>query len=141
MSLPPGFLEELRTRLQVSDVVGKRVPLQRSTKGEFKACCPIHKENAPRSTVNDQKGFFYCFGCGATGDVISFVMQHDRLSFMEAIETLASQAGLEVPKAAPEARARFERQKTLYDVVESACAFFEAELRGAGGRSARDYLK
>ncbi|TSD84271.1 DNA primase, partial [Mycobacterium sp. KBS0706] len=141
MSLPPGFLEELRTRLQVSDVVGKRVPLQRSTKGEFKACCPFHKEKTPSFTVNDQKGFFYCFGCGATGDVISFVMQHDRLSFMEAIETLASQAGLEVPKAAPEDRARFERQKTLYDVVESACAFFEAELRGAGGRAARDYLK
>ncbi|OWJ63987.1 DNA primase [Inquilinus limosus] len=141
MSLPPGFLEELRTRLQVSDVVGKRVPLQRSTKGEFKACCPFHKEKTPSFTVNDQKGFFYCFGCGATGDVISFVMQHDRLSFMEAIETLASQAGLEVPKAAPEDRAKFERQKTLYDVVESACAFFEAELRGPGGRAARDYLK
>ena len=141
MSLPPGFLEELRTRLQVSDVVGKRVPLQRSTKGEFKACCPFHKEKTPSFTVNDQKGFFYCFGCGATGDVISFVMQHDRLSFMEAIETLASQAGLEVPKAEPEDRARFERQKTLYDVVESACAFFEAELRGPGGRAARDYLK
>jgi DNA primase len=141
MSLPPGFLEELRTRLQVSDVVGKRVPLQRSTKGEFKACCPFHKEKTPSFTVNDQKGFFYCFGCGATGDVISFVMQHDRLSFMEAIEMLASQAGLEVPKAEPEDRARFERQKTLYDVVESACAFFEAELRGLGGRAARDYLK
>jgi DNA primase len=141
MSLPPGFLEELRTRLQVSDVVGKRVPLQRSTKGEFKACCPFHKEKTPSFTVNDQKGFFHCFGCGATGDAIAFVMQHDRLSFMEAIETLASQAGLEVPKAEPEDRARFERQKTLYDVVESACAFFEAELRGAGGRAARDYLK
>lgn len=141
MSLPPGFLEELRTRLQVSDVVGKRVPLQRSTKGEFKACCPFHKEKTPSFTVNDQKGFFYCFGCGATGDVISFVMQHDRLSFMEAIETLASQAGLEVPKAAPEDRAKFERQKTLYDVVEATCAFFEADLRGPGGRVAREYLK
>ncbi len=141
MSLPPGFIEELRTRLQVSDVVGKRVPLQRSTKGEFKACCPFHKEKTPSFTVNDQKGFFHCFGCGATGDAIAFVMQHDRLSFMEAIETLASQAGLEVPKAEPEDRARFERQKTLYDVVESACAFFEAELRGTGGRAARDYLK
>jgi DNA primase len=102
MSLPPGFLEELRTRLQVSDVVGKRVPLQRSTKGEFKACCPFHKEKTPSFTVNDQKGFFHCFGCGATGDAIAFVMQHDRLSFMEAIETLASQAGLlSSPTATP----------------------------------------
>lgn len=141
MSLPSGFLEELRSRLQVSDVVGKRVPLQRSTKGEFKACCPFHKEKTPSFTVNDQKGFFYCFGCGATGDVISFVMQHDRLSFMEAIETLASQAGMEVPKAQAEDRERYERQKSLHDVVETACAFFEAELRGPGGRAARDYLK
>ncbi|MGK9234542.1 DNA primase [Inquilinus limosus] len=141
MSLPPGFLDELRTRLQVSDVVGKRVPLQRSTKGEYKACCPFHKEKTPSFTVNDQKGFFHCFGCGAHGDVISFVMQHDRLSFMETVEMLAAQAGLEVPKTKPEDRARFERQKTLYDVVESACAFFEAELRGPGGRAARDYLR
>jgi DNA primase len=141
MSLPPGFLDELRNRLRVSDVVGKRVVLQRGTKGEFKACCPFHKEKTPSFTVNDQKGFFHCFGCGVHGDVISFVMQHDRLSFMEAVETLSAQAGLEVPKAAPEDRAKFERQKTLYDVVESACAFFEAELRGPSGRAARDYLK
>jgi DNA primase len=141
MALSPGFLDELRSRLQVSDVVGKRVPLQRGTKGEFKACCPFHKEKSPSFTVNDQKGFFHCFGCGAHGDVIGFVMQHDRLSFMEAIESLSAQAGLEVPKAEPEDRERFERQKSLYDVVESACAFFEAELHGPGGRAAREYLK
>jgi DNA primase len=141
MALSPGFLDELRSRLQVSDVVGKRVPLQRGTKGEFKACCPFHKEKSPSFTVNDQKGFFHCFGCGAHGDVIGFVMQHDRLSFMEAIESLAAQAGLEVPKAEPEDRAKFERQKSLYDVVEAACAFFESELHGPAGRSTRDYLK
>ncbi|MGO4727926.1 MULTISPECIES: DNA primase [unclassified Inquilinus] len=141
MALSPGFLDELRSRLQVSDVVGKRVPLQRGTKGEFKACCPFHKEKSPSFTVNDQKGFFHCFGCGAHGDVIGFVMQHDRLSFMEAIESLSAQAGLEVPKAEPEDRARFERQKSLYDVVEAACAFFESELHGPAGRATRDYLK
>ncbi len=140
MALPPAFLDELRARLPVSQVVGQRVALTRGHRGEFKACCPFHKEKTPSFTVNDPKGFFHCFGCGAHGDVIAFVMQHDRLSFMEAVEALAGQAGLEVPKASVEERRRFERQRSLGEVLEAACAFFEAELHGPAGRAARAYL-
>jgi DNA primase len=140
MPLPPGFLDELRARLPVSAVVGKRLSLQRGSRGEFKACCPFHKEKTPSFTVNDPKGFYHCFGCGAHGDAIGFLMQHDRLSFMEAVEQLAGEAGLAVPQPTPQDRAVFERQKTLRDVVEAACRFYEEALRASAGRPALDYL-
>jgi DNA primase len=124
----------------LSEVVGRRIRLTRAGR-EHKACCPFHKEKTPSFTVNDDKGFFHCFGCGAHGDVIGFAMRHDHLSFMEAVEQLAGQAGLEVPRPSPQERARHEKQKSLYELVEAACRFFEAELEGGGGRAARDYLR
>ncbi|WP_119679046.1 DNA primase [Indioceanicola profundi] len=140
MALPPQFLEELRSRLGLSDVVGKRMRLTRAGR-EFKAPCPFHNEKTPSFYLNDQKGFFHCFGCGAHGDIIGFVMRHDNLSFMEAVELLAGEAGLQVPKATPQERQKFERQKTLFDLVERACRYFEAQLRTSAGRAALDYLK
>ena len=139
MTLPPQFLDELRARLPISAVVGKRIRLIRAGR-EHKACCPFHNEKTPSFTVNDQKGFFHCFGCGAHGDVIGFVMQHDRLPFMEAVEQLAAEAGLEVPKPSPQDRERQERQRGLHDLVEAAARFFQAQLGAPGGRMARDYL-
>jgi DNA primase len=140
MSLPPTFLDEIRARLSLSEVVGQRLRLTRAGR-EHKACCPFHKEKTPSFTVNDDKGFFHCFGCGAHGDVIGFVMRHDHLSFMEAVEQLAGRAGLEVPRPDPQERARHERRKSLYELVEAACRYFEAELEGGAGRAARDYLE
>jgi DNA primase len=140
MALPPQFLEELRARLPLSDVVGRRLRLLRAGR-EFKAPCPFHNEKTPSFYVNDQKGFFHCFGCGAHGDVVGFVMRHDRLSFIEAVEQLAGEAGLEVPKPTPQERERFERQKTLYDVVEAAATWFEEQLKLPGGRAALQYLR
>jgi len=140
VTLPPAFLDELRTRLPVSEIVGQRVRLTRAGR-EHKGLCPFHKEKTPSFTVNDDKGFFHCFGCGAHGDIIGFVMQHDHLAFMDAVEQLASQAGMQVPAPDPRATAEAERRKGLHDLVESACAFFQYQLEAAPGRSARDYLR
>jgi len=140
MSFPPAFLEELRSRLPLSEVAGRRVKLVRAGR-EYKACCPFHNEKTPSFTLNDAKGFFHCFGCGAHGDIIGFVMQHDRLSFVEAIEHLAGQAGLDVPRLSPEQVEKAKQQKTLHQLCESACVWFEQQLRQARGRTALDYLK
>ncbi|HSK42179.1 MAG TPA: DNA primase, partial [Arenibaculum sp.] len=140
MSLPPQFLEELRTRITLSDVVGRRIRLIRAGR-EFKAPCPFHNEKTPSFYVNDQKGFFHCFGCGAHGDVLGFVMRNDNLGFMEAVELLAGEAGLQVPQSSPEDRRRFERQKGLHDLLEETCRWFEDQLRGGAGRAGLDYLR
>lgn len=139
MSLPPQFLDELRARVALSDLIGKRLRLVRSNR-EWKGLCPFHNEKTPSFTVNDQKGFFHCFGCGAHGDAIGFLMQHDRLGFMEAVEQLAGQVGLEVPQATPEDRRRYEKRKSLYDLTEAAGRFFESQLAAPAGRAARDYF-
>lgn len=139
MSLPPQFLDELRARVALSDLIGKRMRLVRSNR-EWKGLCPFHNEKSPSFTVNDQKGFFHCFGCGAHGDAIGFLMQHDRLGFMEAVEQLAGLVGLEVPQATPEDRQRYEKRKSLYDLTEAAGRFFESQLAAPPGRAARDYF-
>ena len=101
MSIPPRFLDDLRTRLTLSDVVGKKVKLTRAGR-EYKGCCPFHREKTPSFYVNDDKQFYHCFGCGAHGDVIGFTMAEGNLSFIEAIEQLAAQAGMQVPESRPE---------------------------------------
>src|SRR5277367_5172053 len=127
MPFPPSFLEEIRNRLPLSGVVGKRLRLTRAGR-EYKACCPFHNEKTPSFYVNDDKQFFHCFGCGAHGDIIGFVMRHDRQSFPEAIEQLAALAGMEVPRATPADRERYDREKRLYQVLERATAIFEEQL-------------
>lgn len=140
MSFPPAFLEELRARLPLSSVAGKRLRLVRAGR-EFKACCPFHNEKTPSFYINDDKQFYHCFGCGAHGDVIGFTMHMDSLSFPEAIESLAAQAGLPVPRDTPVERERYDREKRLYQVLERAAAWFEARLFTAAGREALNYLR
>jgi len=140
MAFPPSFLDELRGRLALSAVVGKHLRLVRAGR-EYKAPCPFHNEKTPSFTVNDQKGFFHCFGCGAHGDVIGFVMRYHHLSFPEAVEQLAGEAGLAVPQDTPEERHQHDRQKTLYEVVEQATRWFEQQLTLPPGREALDYLQ
>lgn len=134
-TIPPRFLDEIRSRLPISSVVGARIRITRAGR-EHKACCPFHQEKTPSFTINDDKGFYHCFGCGAHGDVIGFVMNYDKLTFMEALENLAAQAGLEIPKPSPQDARREQEEKTLYDMMDAACAFFERNLTG----SALDYL-
>lgn len=139
MSVAPEFLDELRARLSLVDVVGRRVRLVKRGR-EHTGLCPFHAEKTPSFTVSDDKGFYHCFGCGAHGDIIGFVMQSDGLAFPEAVERLAGEAGLEVPRPTPEARAAARREMDLLGVVEAAAAWFEEQLQGASGAAARDYL-
>ncbi len=140
MAFTPQFLDEIRARVALSDVIGRRVRLIRKGR-EHSALCPFHNEKTPSFTVSDDKGFFHCFGCGAHGDVIGFVMRDEGLAFPEAVEKLAGEAGLEVPKETPRDRARAEQQLSLYAVMEEAAKFFESELGADSGAAASVYLK
>ncbi|MEZ5829806.1 MAG: DNA primase [Dongiaceae bacterium] len=141
MAFPPRFLEELRSRVSITDVVGRRVRLIRKGRGEATGLCPFHNEKTPSFTVSEDKGFFHCFGCGAHGDVIGFVMRAEGLEFPQAVERLAGEAGLQVPRETPEERERAERQATLGGAVEFAAKFYEQQLRASAGRAGLDYLK
>ncbi len=139
MSIPARFLDEIRDRLTLSEVIGRRLKLTRAGR-EYKACCPFHHEKSPSFYVNDDKQFYHCFGCGAHGDVIGFVMQNDNLSFIETVEMLAAEAGLQVPKASPQAVEQAKKEKSLYALMDDAARFFEAQLHEGKGRDARSYL-
>ena len=139
MTFPPQFLDEIRTRVPLEGVIGKRVRLTRRGR-ELLGLCPFHKEKTPSFTVNEDKGFFHCFGCGAHGDVIGFVMRDEGLSFPETVERLAGDAGLPLPARDPRAEAREKQRHSLFGVVEAAAKWFEAELAGPRGEAARRYL-
>ncbi len=139
MSFTPDFLDEIRARTPLADIIGRRVNLIRRGR-EYVALCPFHKEKTPSFTINEDKGFFHCFGCGAHGDTIGFEMRIDNLTFPEAVERLARAAGLALPARTPEERERAKERTSLYGVLEAACAWFEAQLVGAGGKAAREYL-
>jgi DNA primase len=141
MAFPPGFLDELRARLTLSDVVGRKVSLKRRSGAEYAGLCPFHNEKTPSFTVNDKKGFFHCFGCGAHGDAVGFVMKTEGLSFPESVEKLAREVGLQVPRATPAERERAERVGTLQQVVEEAARWFQKQLRLPVGRQGLDYLR
>ena len=139
MTFPPQFLDEIRARVPLEGVIGKRVRLVRRGR-ELLGLCPFHKEKTPSFTVNEDKGFFHCFGCGAHGDVIGFVMRDEGLAFPEVVERLAGDAGLTLPARDPRAEARERERHSLYGVVEAAAAWFEAELAGPRGVAARRYF-
>jgi DNA primase len=138
MALPPGFLDELRARTPLAPLVGRKTRLARSGRN-WKGCCPFHGEKTPSFYVYDDH--FHCFGCGAHGDAISFVMRAEGASFSEAVERLAGEAGLEVPKPTPEAAARAARARDLYGVLEAAAAAFERRLRLPEGAEGLAYLR
>ncbi|GAB4355544.1 MAG: DNA primase [Kiloniellaceae bacterium] len=139
MAFPAEFLDELRNRIATSEVVGKRVKLVKKGR-EHSGLCPFHNEKTPSFTVNDDKGFYHCFGCGAHGSAIDFVMNTEGLTFPETVERLAAMAGLQVPQERPEDRQRAEKRAGLIDVLEAACQWFEEQLRTEAGKEARDYL-
>ena len=139
MSYPPGFLDDIRARLPVSGVVGRAVRLARRGR-EHVGLCPFHREKTPSFTVNDDKGFFHCFGCGEHGDVIGFAMRHDGLAFPDAVERLAGEAGLAVPARTPEARAEARRRDSVRGVLEFAAARFARALARPGGAEGARYL-
>jgi DNA primase len=139
MRFTPQFLDELRARLPVSEVVGRRVKLRKQGR-EFVGLSPFNKEKSPSFTVNDQKGFFHDFSSGKHGDIFGFVMETEGVAFPEAVERLAQMAGVALPKVSQEDEQRDARRKTLHDVMELAAKFFEATLAGRTGAKARGYL-
>jgi DNA primase len=139
MAFPPGFLDELRSRVSLADLVGRRVRLVRRGR-EHSGLCPFHNEKTPSFYVVEDKGFFHCFGCGAHGDAIGFLMRSDNLDFIEAVERLAGEAGIAVPTQTPQERERAQRQKTLLEALTGAAEFYEAQLWGPAGARAREYL-
>jgi len=140
LPIPPDFLEELRRRLTLSSVVAKRVRLTKKGR-EFEGLCPFHNEKTPSFFVNDDKAFYHCFGCGAHGDVLSFVINTEGLSFPEAVERLAGEAGLEVPRSAAVDPAERARRAGAEAAVEAACAWFQSQLKLPAGKAALDYLR
>lgn len=139
MRFPPSLLDEIRARLPVSEVVGRRVRLRRQGL-EHIGLSPFNREKTPSFTVSDQKGFYHCFSSGKHGDIFRFLMETEGVTFPEAVERLAREAGVPMPAPDPQAMER-ERQRTgLIDVVEAAAAFFEQALAGREGAAARDYL-
>jgi len=139
MRFSPQFLDELRARLPVSEVVGKRVKLRKAGR-EWKGLSPFNKEKTPSFFVNDQKAMWFDFSSGKNGNIFDFVMQTEGVSFPEAVERLAGQAGIPMPVMTREAQAHEERRKTLHDVVELAAKFFEANLASRAGARCRGYL-
>jgi DNA primase len=140
MRYGPNLLEEILRRTDLVQLVGRRVKLARKGRVMW-GCCPFHKEKSPSFKVENERRTYKCFGCGAGGDAFKWLMETEGLSFPESVERLAGEAGVELPKWSPEDEAREEKKKSLYDVVEAACAFFEGQLRERGGSAARDYLQ
>ena len=139
MALSPQWLDELRARVTLSSVISRTTRLTKAGH-EFKACCPFHNEKSPSFTVNDQKGFYHCFGCGAHGDVIRWMTDQRGLAFMDAIKELAAEAGLDVPAPDPRAAKKAEQQAGLHEVLEAAQNFYRAQLDTNDGAKARNYL-
>jgi DNA primase len=140
MKFSPAFLDELRARVPVSEVVRGRVKLRKQGR-EWAGLSPFTQEKTPSFFVNDQKGFYHDFSSGKHGDAFTFLMETQGLSFPEAVEHVANLAGVPLPRPDPGARSEEERKKTLYDVMELACRFFERNLSSSGGEGAREYLQ
>mgnify|MGYP003385788692 CR=1 FL=1 len=127
MLVPKSFLDDLRSRIRLSDVVGKRVKLSRAGR-EFKACCPFHSEKSASFYINDEKAFFHCFGCGAHGDHLGFLMRHENRSFMDAVEELAGLAGMQVPKPSVHEMERARGRERLVKLMDSVTQYYQARL-------------
>ncbi|ODT59608.1 MULTISPECIES: DNA primase [Paracoccus] len=144
MSLPPGFLDEIRNRVPISRVIGKKVvwDLRKSNqaRGDWWAPCPFHQEKSASFHCDDQKGYYYCFGCQAKGDAIGFLRDHDGMEFIEAVKLLAAEAGLTMPEPDPRAREKTDKRTRLLEVTEAACRWFRLQLQTGAAADARDYL-
>ena len=139
MAFSPQFLDDIRSRVALNEIVARHVRLTRQG-NEFKGLCPFHNEKTPSFTISEEKGFFHCFGCGAHGDVLGFVMRTEGLNFIEAVERLASECGLPIPTQSPEEHAKAKKAATLHEINELASSFFQHCLSEPTGKTARAYL-
>ncbi len=145
MALPPGFLDELRNRTSISQVVGRKVMWDQrksnQAKGDMWAPCPFHQEKTASFHVDDRKGYYYCFGCHAKGDALGFIKDTENVSFMEAVEILAREAGMPMPERDPQAQAKADKRTQLADVMELAVKYFRTQLKTGAAADARAYLE
>jgi len=140
MTLSPQWLDQLKDRISLSSLIGRSIKLTRAGR-EYKACCPFHNEKSPSFTVVEEKGFYHCFGCGAHGSAIDWMIQHQGLDFMEAVKALADEAGMDVPAPDPRAARQAEKRASLHDVMEAAQTRYRDKLGGLEGAGARAYLE
>lgn len=134
------FLDELRSRLSIADIIGQKVKLTKRGR-EYLGLCPFHHEKTPSFTINESKGFYHCFGCGAHGDIVRFLMESEGLPFIEAVKKLASQAGMQMPEFSKESQEQSQKRKSLYEIMDMAAAFFEKNLRMPIGANGLRYFK
>lgn len=135
-----NFTDELRARLSIVDVVSRRVPLTK--KGQnYWGCCPFHNEKTPSFSVNEDKGFYHCFGCGEHGDIISFTMKSENVGFVDAIKELAEMAGLKLPEFKPRDPAVVQREESYFDITERAAAEYQKQLFAPVGAVALEYIR
>ncbi len=144
MRFPSDFLDDIRTKLPISTVIGKRVVFDsqksKPSRGDFWCCCPFHSEKTPSFHCNDHKGRYYCFGCGVSGDIFTFLCELDGLRFSESVERLADFAGVKLPAFDPKSHKLDAEKADLYDVMKIATDFFQDSLHQKGGEQARRYL-
>ncbi len=140
MRFSPTLLDEIRARLPVSQVVSRHVRLKRAGR-EFVGLSPFKQEKTPSFTVNDEKGFYHCFATGEHGDIFTFLLKVEGISFPEAVEKLAAEVGVELPKASPQMQEREDERLRLREVMEASCAFYEKALTGHDGQGAARYLQ
>ena len=133
------FLDELRSKVSIVDVVSQKVKLTRKGR-EHLGLCPFHNEKTPSFTVNEAKGFYHCFGCGAHGDIVKFEMEANNLPFMDTLEKLSRKAGLPMPKFSKEGGAEQEKRKSLYEIMELAASFYEKNLYLPIGAQGLEYF-
>lgn len=131
MTLSPAFLDEIRARTTLSNLVGRTVKIKKAGR-EYQGCCPFHQEKTPSFTVNDEKGFYHCFGCNAHGDAIRWLTDHGGMTFMDAVKELAAAAGLEMPARSPADAARADERDQLRPVLEASAAWFAQQLEASG---------
>ena len=145
MSLPSGFLDDLRHRASLIQVAGRKVVWDsrksNPAKGDMWAPCPFHQEKTPSFHVDDKKGFYHCFGCGASGDVIKFVRETENASFMEAVKTLAAEVGMKVPEYDQRAQQRADLRSELSNVLEQAVQFYRLQMNTEAASGVRNYLQ
>ncbi len=140
MRYPPQFVDSLREHFRISEAIGKRIPVKKRGR-EYMACCPFHHEKTPSFTINDEKGFFHCFGCGMHGDVIGFIKDYEKISYKEAIERLAQEAGMALPELSQEKREEMDKNEQMLQVMTAASQWFSQQLSIApNARDARTYL-
>lgn len=144
MSLPPSFLDELRARVPISRIIGRKVVWDQrksnQARGDWWAPCPFHQEKTASFHCDDQKGFYYCFGCHAKGDALGFLREAEGMDFMEAVRVMASEAGMSLPERDPQEAQRADRRSQLAEVMEQAVRWFRLQLNTGAAGDARDYL-